>query len=409
MRDSERIARIQDALKRAQLDALVCALPDFVLMSTGYWPVVGTSLSVTNADGRQVVLAPKDEEDLARRGWAEVQTYHPSSLEKVQTVGEAALGPLRSVMEHLGIAGGRIGFERGPASEPASYVAMHLFGGSIVSLIHNAARQGALVPADDLLAALAAVKTPTEVGKIRIACQIAERAFEQGTPTLATGLTESEVAAGFRLPLMAYGIGYQDIARADGFAFCMSGPNSAQAYGAYARSRPRRIELGDLALIHCNSCADGYWTDITRTYCVGDPDDRILAIYEAVLAARNAALKTIGPGVGAKEVDQAAREKLERRGFGKAFKHPTGHGLGFAAISANARPRIHPKSEEVLEPGMVFNLEPAVYIEGFGGIRHCDMVAVTDSGVELLTPFHASLDDLLITSERLLKKSLEAA
>ena len=89
----------------------------------------------------------------------------------------------------------------------------------------------------------------------------------------------------------------------------------------------------------------------------------------------------------ASEVDRAARETLKAYGFEKEFKHPTGHGVGFSAISHNARPRIHPQSKEVLEPGMVFNIEPAVYIEGYGGIRHCDMVAITDTGVEVLTPF----------------------
>lgn len=408
MRDSDRIHRFQVALRRAGLDAVVCALPARVLMSCGYWPVIGTSIVVTSADGRQIVLAPQDEEDLARGGWAEVWTYEPGSLERLQSAGEAAVAPLRAILQELGVAGGRIGFERGPASEPASYVAMHLFGASILSTIHTAAPNAELVPADSLLAALAAVKTSDEVARIRRSCRIAEHAYREGVLKLDTSITETEVAAAFRFPLSTFGIGFENASRADGLVSCMSGPNSAEAFGAYARSRQRAIEEGDLVLIHCNSYADGYWTDITRTYCVGDADDRAIAIYEAVLAARNAALKVIGPGVPAREVDRAAREKMTRRGFGDAFKHSTGHGVGFAAISANARPRLHPESEEVLERGMVFNVEPAAYIEGFGGIRHCDMVAVSDSGCEVLTPFHSTLDDLLISNAQL-ERQREAA
>ena len=84
------------------------------------------------------------------------------------------------------------------------------------------------------------------------------------------------------------------------------------------------------------------------------------------------------PWRGAEDVDRAARDVIRRHGFGDdAFPHGTGHGVGFAAIDHTARPRLHPASDDVLQPGMVFNVEPAIYIEGYGGFRHCDMVVVT--------------------------------
>jgi Xaa-Pro aminopeptidase/Xaa-Pro dipeptidase len=169
----------------------------------------------------------------------------------------------------------------------------------------------------------------------------------------------------------------------------MSGPHSAQASGAYARTRARTLDSGDLVLVHCNSYADGYWTDITRTYHLGENDERKEKIYSAVFDARHAALMAIRPGVKASEVDAAARNLMRQRGFGDAFKHGTGHGVGFAAISANSMPRIHPACHDALETGMVFNMEPAIYIEGFGGVRHCDMVTVTAGGAEVLTDFQS--------------------
>ena len=409
MRDNERVNRICAALKRERLDALVCALPAYVLMNTGYWPVIGTSVCITTADGRQLVVAPEDEEDLANRGWAEVHTYKPASLDKIESVAHAIGGPLYEAAQAADITGGRIGFERGPASEPASYAGMNLFKGSILTVIHEAIPGATPVPADELLDELAAVKTTREVENIRASCQIAQHAFEHGSMMLHNGLSEAAAATNFRAPLSIVGLEHQAVARADGFTFCMSGPNSAKASGAYARSRSRKIEQGDLALVHCNSYADGYWTDITRTYSIGEPDDRKMEIYEAVFAARTAALKAIRAGVQASEVDRVAREKLARRGFQKEFKHSTGHGIGFAAISANARPRIHPKSNEILEVGMVFNVEPAVYIEGLGGIRHCDMVVVTKTGAEVLTPFQCAPDDLILTAERLAERRRNAA
>jgi Xaa-Pro aminopeptidase/Xaa-Pro dipeptidase len=176
----------------------------------------------------------------------------------------------------------------------------------------------------------------------------------------------------------------------------MSGPNAACAYAAYQQSRARKLQTGDLVLIHCNSYADGYWTDITRTYCLGGPDERQRAMYRAMFDARAAALAAIHPGVRAAEVDRAARAAIASHGFGNAFKHPTGHGVGFAAIDHNAPPRLHPKSEDMLKEGMVFNVEPGIYVEGYGGMRHCDMVVVTADGALVLTPFQTDIAELIV-------------
>ena len=246
-----------------------------------------------------------------------------------------------------------------------------------------------------MLRRLRASKTPGEVGRIRAACLVAGEAFRVGAGQLRAGLKETEAAAAFRTPLSTLGTGSRGIARGDGFAFCMSGPNSAEAHGAYARSRDRVLRPGDVALIHCNSHGDGYWTDITRTFSLGDPGPR-RTMYDAIFEARAAALDAIRPGVRASEVDRAARDVLRARGFGDQFKHATGHGVGFAAIDPHARPRIHPKSEDVLDVGMVFNVEPAIYLDGDCGLRHCDVVAVTEGGVEVLTPFQARIEELVV-------------
>jgi Xaa-Pro aminopeptidase len=177
------------------------------------------------------------------------------------------------------------------------------------------------------------------------------------------------------------------VQRSYGFFFCMSGPNSAKAAAAYARSRERKIEDGDLVMIHANTCADGYWTDITRTYTAGAPTDRQDAMRGAIREARNAALDAIRPGALARDIDGTARSVMAAHGFGDAFKHSTGHGVGFAAANGNALPRIHPQSTDVLQVGMTFNIEPAAYFDGYGGMRHCDVVAVTSDGVEVLTEF----------------------
>ena len=396
MNNPERVDRIRNTLRENQWDLIVCALPMNVLLLSGYWPVVGTGVAVASSDGRISLLVPEDEEDLAKRGWAdEIRTFKAGSLAEITTTAEAIQCPLRKLAESFSANPVRVGFEAQEASEPASYAALHLYSGTMRTLIEEAFTMLAMAPADEALACLRGRKTACEIDWIRTACRIAERAFLCGREQIKVGASEVEAAAAFRQPLSSSLVDYPALSRADGFAWCMSGANSALASGAYARSRAKRIEPGDLVLVHCNSYADGYWTDITRTYSIGKLDERRQRMYDAVFAARQAALDAIRPGVKAGDVDTAARDVLERRGFGPQFKHSTGHGVGFSAISADAKPRLHPKSEETLEIGMVFNVEPAVYFEGYGGIRHCDMVTVTEAGAELLTPFQCAAGELV--------------
>jgi Xaa-Pro aminopeptidase len=387
-RDVERIEHIKDALEQSNMDALVCALPTNVLLLSGYWPVIGTTIAVITRTGFVHVLAPDDEEELARTGRADVvETFSLGSLERITTAVDVLRAPLTKILK----PGMIVGYETGPTVEPTSYVGMHLFGTAIYRLLTEILPE-ALAPADELLSQLRSVLSPFEQSRVRLACDIAARAFVDGAARLCSCLKETEAASLFRAALASE----DSAARAGGFVFCMSGPNSAKAYAAYQRSRPKKIEPGDLVLIHCNSYVNGYWTDITRTFCVGAPDDRKHRMYEAIFAAREAALAAIHPGVKAADVDRAARAVLSDYGFEKEFKHGLGHGVGLAAINHDAPPRLHPASKDVLEPGMIFNIEPAIYIDTVGGIRHCDMVLVTDAGPELLTPFQSTIESLTL-------------
>ena len=160
-----------------------------------------------------------------------------------------------------------------------------------------------------------------------------------GAASLRAGITEVVAAAAFSAPLGTIGIAEHSAERAGGHVSCVSGKRSGTAYGAFARSTGKRIESGDLVLTHCNSQVEGYWTDITRTFTTGEITPRKQEMYSALFAARDAALAALSPGVAARDVDQAARSVMQERGFGKQFKHSTGHGVGFGAIDAHARPQ----------------------------------------------------------------------
>jgi Xaa-Pro dipeptidase len=396
-RDEQRMRRVREALEGAGLEAVVCAHPENVLMLSGYWPVVGNALAIVTRHGRVAVLAPEDERELAQAGWGDdLRTFDPVSLNAIRRIDETVGELLETVARDLGLGRRCIGFEGGPATEPTSYAGMFLYGPILEKMLGRVLSSSRMETAEHALKRLRAAKTPREVTRIRTACRIAERAFRAGAQQLRAGLLETEAAVHFRAPLSTAGTGFEGVERADGFAWCMSGPNAARAKGAYARSRARPIGRDELILVHCNSYADGYWVDVTRTYCLGEPDDRRRTLYEAVFAARAAALTAIRPGVKAADVDRAAREVIAGRGFSAHFPHPTGHGVGFAAIDPNARPRLHPMSEDVLEAGMVFNVEPAIYIDDDCGLRHCDVIAVTDDGAEVLTPFQDTIDRLIL-------------
>lgn len=396
LRDDQRIASIQAALREHKLDALVVSLPSHVLLLTGYYPVIGVSLAICTREGEIALVAPEDEKQFAEQGWAgHVEYFQPVTLETIPPLQQSVIAPLKRAAASLQIASGRIGIESGPASEPSSYSAFNCYGAALFEIAKEVWPRAELVNAQNVLHRLCAVKTPTELRKIRTACSIAAAAFEAGRKRIAPAISEIELAAGFAGEF-AVAAASAGIHRQHAFLYCMSGPNSADAYYAYAHSTDRKLGRRDWALVHCNSHVGGYWTDITRTYVMGEHTDRHQEMFRAVLEARDAAMAAIRPGVKAGSVDAAARDVIEKHGFKGKFKHQTGHGVGFGAIDAHALPRIHPKSDDILESGMVFNIEPAIYREGFGGVRQCEMVAVAETGAELLTPFHSNFEELLI-------------
>ncbi len=396
-RDSARVESIQQALHDDELDALVCSLPANVLLLTGYWPVVGMSLAIVARGPRTLLIVPEDESDLADQGWAdEVHTYQPAVLADLRTPQEAIRAPLASAVHELGITLHRLAYDDGGTIEPASYAALHLFGPNLLPLLREAFPSAHLrLPRRHSIGCGRSKQIARSIAYAGRARQ-RRRHLRKAQKLLVPGLTEHQAAELFHHGVCEP-ISTTSSNRVGGFTWCMSGPNSAQACAAYARSTERVLQRGDLALVHCNSYAGGLWTDITRTYSLGPVDERAERMYDAVFAARTAALDAVRPGVKSAAVDEAARRVLGDYGWEDAFKHSAGHGVGFGAIDAQALPRLHPKSSDILQPGMVFNLEPAVYFAGYGGLRHCDVIALTSRGPEVLTRFQDSAGSLALS------------
>lgn len=387
MIDVERKRRVVEVMKQLHLDAFICGSASEVLLMTGYWPVIGPSIAIFTSEGDIHLVLPADEVELAQASSeATLTPYKPSELAKILKPIEVLSNPLRRATARLALFKASIGMQIHQGMQPASYASSSVFRSSLVDLVQSLLPQAKVVGSDDAMEEMKSRKTPAELDQLRKATEIARAGFEIAPDAIRDGRREVEVAAevqaAFQCSLKA-----SDVQRSYGFFFCMSGPNSARASAAYARTRQRKIEQNDLVMIHANTCADGYWTDITRTYTAGAPDERQEAMSTTIAEARKAALNAVRPGVAARDVDCAARNVMAAHGFGDAFRHSTGHGVGFAAANGNALPRIHPQSPDVLDVGMTFNIEPAAYFDGYGGMRHCDVVAVTADGVTVLTEF----------------------
>ncbi len=149
------------------------------------------------------------------------------------------------------------------------------------------------------------------------------------------------------------------------------------------------MEAGDFLLIDFGTTIQGYHSDITRTFIVGEArEEKQRAVYEAVRAANEAARAAVRPGVSCADVDAAARDVITAAGYGDAFIHRTGHGLG---IDIHEVPSIAAGNSLELEPGMVFTIEPGIYLPDWGGVRVEDDVVVTADGCESLTGFDRNL------------------
>lgn len=385
MNNPERQTRLLSSMSHAGFDALICDAATEVLLLTGYWPVLGASIAVLAADGECRVLLPEDEMELASRTTsATLVPYRPEEKTRLVDPVQALEGPLRSVLDQLGLSQATMGVQLQRGMQPASYAASVQFRASLIDLLHHIQPAARYCSADSLLERQKASKTPTELDAMRRGVAIAADGFAAAASSLTPGLREAEIAARIQAVFESSSKA-EAVHRSYGFFYCMSGPNAAMAAAAYAQTRQRRIVAGDLVMIHANTCADGFWTDLTRTYSIGSPLPRHQAMRAAIDEARSAALAAIRPGVVASQVDRAARTVMERHGLGDTFRHATGHGVGFAAANAHALPRIHPASADTLEEGMTFNVEPAAYFDGYGGMRHCDVVAVTNNGVAVLS------------------------
>jgi len=242
-------------------------------------------------------------------------------------------------------------------------------------LLEVSAPQAEILSGEEILISLRMHKDDSEIASMRAAVDIAQRALQATLPNIKAGMSELQLASELTLQLLRHGsepeIPFSPIVA--------SGPNSANPH---VTPSDRLLTQGDLLVIDWGATVDGYVSDLTRTFAIGEPDPELASIAEIVASANSAARQVAVPGVPASEVDKAARSIIEEAGYGKFFTHRTGHGLG---MEGHEEPYIRGDNDQLLDQGMTFTIEPGIYLPNRGGVRVEDDFVITSDGGESLS------------------------
>jgi len=231
-----------------------------------------------------------------------------------------------------------------------------------------------LVPLSATLDRIRSTKDQDEIERLGLVAQLASDALLETISKLKAGVSEAFFACELEFEMRRRG--------ADGRAFdfiVASGERGAMPHG---RASDKLIRSGELVTIDFGALMNGYHSDETVTVAIGRPDPHAVEIYEIVKEAHDRAVAAVKPGMACSDLDAVARDYIRECGYGEYFGHGLGHGVG---LEIHEKPTISPRGDMVIEEGMVFTIEPGIYITGFGGVRIEDTVVVQADGCRLLT------------------------
>ena len=391
-RDDVRIKRMKDQMRAEGLDYLIVHIAENVLYTTGYWPVLGASMAIVPLHDEPTIFYVEGEQEFVADSWVkDAHAYSIGDLERLANPARDLARMLQDLWRERGYdPRGTIGYEASFEMVAANNISAEARVPAQPSfdLLRSALPDARLVDASDALRRARIVKSPLEIQLIRTACEVGAFGCAAARELMVPGMSEAEVSGAVEGRMYGQGVGYRGVRRARGYAFIMSGPNSALSWRPFCIASARKLEHGDVVLLELDGFADGYFFDVTRTMSVGSPTPRAQEIWGIVNEALDAALRAIRPGAPAGDLTRAARQVVADRGYGAHFLHPVGHGVG---LQLHEPPSLHPQSQDLLEEGMTLAVEPAIYIQGWGGIRLEETVAVTKDGYESLSTYTRSL------------------
>ena len=354
---SPRLDALRAALHEQHLDGILITTPENRRYLSGF----------TGSAGNLIVT--RDDAVLATDFRYTEQAAAQAPDFRVVRIGAA--GWLPPLAKELGVR--RLGFESAHVT-----VAAHT---ALVKALADAGNGVELTPTTELVEPQRALKDPDELALITRAVEISDRAFEQVAPTIEVGETEQSVAWRLEKAMREGG--------AEALAFDIivaAGPNGAMAHH---RADDTPIREGQPVVMDFGAKYQGYNSDITRTICIGTPDETFRVVYDTVLGAQLAASATVEAQMTGEQADGLARSIIEKAGHGDKFGHSLGHGIGLAV---HEDPRVGPRAGNTLLDGAVFTIEPGIYIPGWGGVRIEDIVVLENGRARTLTKAHKRED-----------------
>ena len=347
-----RLQRIRQSLAQQELDAFMVSQPENRRYLSGFtgsagWLLISTSNAFLAVDFRYVEQAGKEAPD----------------FDVVHVKGDLA-NWLAKLASDSGFK--KVGFE-------AAHVPFAAYQ-HLCKAVGDGDYNIQLVPTSGLVDSVRAVKDPEEIEFITQAVKLADAAFEHAKSIIRPGVSEKEIAWELERFLRESGsepIPF-DIIVASGFNAAL--PHAKPSDKGILENEPVVIDLG--------ARLNGYCSDLSRTFFLGDSDKTFSEIYDIVLGAQLTALAAIVAGISGDQADRLARTVVEQAGYGDAFGHGLGHGVG---LGAHELPRLGPNSSDLLVDGMVFTVEPGIYIAGWGGVRIEDTVVMENGKIKAIT------------------------
>jgi Xaa-Pro aminopeptidase len=349
---NRRLQKLRKALAAKELDSIFITQADNRRYLSGFHGTAG------------YLIVTQEKAVLATDFRYTEQASKEAPAFKIQRIGGSFIDWFPSLLNDLSIK--RLGFEGDDVT-----VDFH-------AQLHNTLKKKKvsvkLTATRGLVAAIRAVKEPAEIELIKKASAVTDAAFEHVEKIIKAGMTEKQIAWELEKAMRENG------SQALPFEIIVgSGPNAALPH---AKPSGRIVSEGETIVIDMGAKIDGYASDLTRTVCIGKADSKLKKVYNTVFDAQAAGLAKIRKGMTGKEADAVARQVIEKAGYGDAFGHSLGHGVGLAE---HELPYLSPRVEEVLTDGMVFTVEPGIYLTGWGGVRIEDTVVMEKGRVVPLT------------------------